>query len=584
MGPVVASILPSGALKDATSLRESIVVCGWKAWLRTAGATVCLTSVSLVTAQEPAAHTVPQVPAATGYETPVLDAATMPPAPADVAELPAAPISYHWTAIPGSPGVPSPAPAAAAPKKPAAPPAFSPPKTLPPTGPYKPLFFTNDFSYKKDPNHEHVFGEELKDMKTEIFCETLTISTGGEIRHRYMHEDNRLRPGGPIDADNQLWRWRHYIDAKYGDFRVYFEGIDAENFGNEAPDQPIDVNRWDIQNLFVDWTFHKGELGAHTFRYGRQELLFGRQRLVSPLDWANTRRNFEGGRYLLKGQDFTLDAFLVRPVNSATGFNSVAEFDNKFDTPNDDVNFTGTYYSYTGKKNNVFDLYWLYLDTANDIANRPDGSRHTLGSRWGVVRPITDGCGNELRVYDFDVEGGFQLGEDNGEYVNAGFLAAVAGHTWKKALWTPRLHTHFYYGSGDQNAANSGHDNTFDVLFPLGHAFWAISDNLAGQNLINYSIQADVRPTKKMAITSALHWFNLASDGDTLYNVGGAPVGAPGNGRDVGQALDLYGYYAFNPNFDIQAGYSWFWYGEYIDATAPRGDATQFYVQTSFRY
>ena len=62
------------------------------------------------------------------------------------------------------------------------------------------------------------------------------------------------------------------------------------------------------------------------------------------------------------------------------------------------------------------------------------------------------------------------------------------------------------------------------------------------------------------------------------------PVGTPGNGRDVGQALDLYGYYAFNPNFDIQLGYSWFWYGQYIDNVAPRGDATQFYVQTSFRY
>ena len=48
--------------------------------------------------------------------------------------------------------------------------------------------------------------------------------------------------------------------------------------------------------------------------------------------------------------------------------------------------------------------------------------------------------------------------------------------------------------------------------------------------------------------------------------------------------MDIYGNYAFNPNFDIQAGYSWFWYGDFIDKTAKRGDATQFYVQTSLRY
>jgi hypothetical protein len=52
----------------------------------------------------------------------------------------------------------------------------------------------------------------------------------------------------------------------------------------------------------------------------------------------------------------------------------------------------------------------------------------------------------------------------------------------------------------------------------------------------------------------------------------------------VGQALDLYGYYAMNANVDVQAGYSWFWYGGFIDRTVPRDDCTQFYVQTSFRY
>ncbi|HUQ71556.1 MAG TPA: alginate export family protein, partial [Planctomycetaceae bacterium] len=384
-------------------------------------------------------------------ETSLLDAAVMPPSPG---ELPANPISYqtaYETPPPPVPMVtPAPPPAPAAPKKPAAPPAFPGPKTLPPTGPYKALYFLNDFSYKKDPKHEHVFGEELKDMQYNLFEECLTISTGGEIRHRYMNEDNRLRPGGPVHADNQLWRWRHYIDAKYGDFRVYFEGINADSFGNDAPDQAIDVNRWDIQNLFVDVNLLEDEYGKHTVRYGRQELLFGRQRLVSPLDWANTRRNFQGGRYMWKGKDFTLDGFLVHPVNSATGFNAVALNDNKFDEPNYDVWFGGTYFSYTGYKNTVIDAYWLLLDTRVQDPARPDGERHLLGSRWSHLVPVTDCCGNELRVWDFDTEGGFQFGEDNGEYVTAGFYSAIAGHTWKQPSWTPRLSGLFYYGSGDR--------------------------------------------------------------------------------------------------------------------------------------
>lgn len=462
-------------------------------------------------------------------------------------------------------------------------PTFPGPKTLPPTGPWKPLYFLNDFSYKQKPDHDHLFGEELKDIRV-IFCEeALTISTGGEIRHRYMNEDNRLRPGGPIHADYSLVRWRHYIDVKHEHFRVYFEGIEADSFGSEAPDLPIDVDRWEILNLFVDVELGETELGRHTVRYGRQELLFGRQRLVSPLDWANTRRNFQGGRYMLKGDHFTLDGFLVHPVNSATGFNALADFDSRFNEPNYNVWFGGLYYTNTAFENTVIDAYWLMLDTNLNDPARPDGRRHLLGSRWAHLIPITDGGGKTLRVWDLDTEGGIQVGNDNSEDVIAGFYTAVAGHTWKQAPWTPRVAGLFYYGSGDRNSA-SGHDNTFNTLFPLGHAYWGISDNLSGQNLYDWSMQVDVKPTQKTAITSAYHWFALASNGDSLYNVGGVPVGAPGNGRDIGQALDLYGYYSFNANFDIQLGYSWFWYGSYVDAVAPRDDASQFYVQTSFRY
>jgi hypothetical protein len=33
-------------------------------------------------------------------------------------------------------------------------------------------------------------------------------------------------------------------------------------------------------------------------RVGRQELLYGSQRLISTLDWANTRRTFQGENLL----------------------------------------------------------------------------------------------------------------------------------------------------------------------------------------------------------------------------------------------------------------------------------------------
>lgn len=494
-----------------------------------------------------------------------------------------APATVPEPMIEAPPPLPAPPPPVPAPKK-KTPPQFPGPKTLPPTGPWKTLFFENDFSYLNNPVHDHLLGEELKDVPFCLFDVPFKVSTGGEIRHRYMNEDNRLRPGGPIQSDNHLIRWRQYVDVKAGDrLRFYVEGIEADSFGGEAPVQQIDVNRWDLQNYFVDGKLFENDWGTHTARYGRQELLFGRQRLVSPLDWANTRRNFQGVRYMVKGDDYKLDLFSVNPVNSATGYQPVAQYDSQFDQPNRGVQFSGGYFTYTGIKNTIIDSYYMYQNTQVDVVNRPDGSRHMLGSRVSHLYPILDECDQECRVWDFDAEGAFQFGKDNGQDVFAGMFTSIVGHSWKQVPWAPRVSGLFYYGSGDRSPTDT-RNNTFSVLYPLGHAYWALSDNLVGQNLFDYALQLDLKPTKKTAITGAYHWFELASDGDRAYNVAGVPVGTPYHGRNLGQAVDLYGYYAVNPNLDVQLGYSWFFYGSFIEQTAPRGDATQFYVQTSLRY
>lgn len=494
------------------------------------------------------------------------------PAPAEAAA------AAEPTPAPAPAPAPKPAAGKPAPKK--APPAFPGPKNLPPTGPWKPVYFDNDFSGQGKPGVDPVLGEDLKLLKFDFLDTKMVFSTGGEVRHRFMSQDNRLQPGGPGQDTYNLWRWRHYADLKMGDsIRVYVEGIHADSFGEDLPVQAIDENRWDIQNAFLDVELFETDTGGtHTLRTGRQELLFGRQRLVSPLDWANTRRNFEGFRYMVKEKDYKFDVFATNPVNSATGFNTVAEFNNKFDEANRDVFFSGAYYSYTAIENTNIDLYYLWLEDQIQVPTRADGRRHTIGTRFTKLIPQDGGC-----VWDIDAEGGFQFGKDNDQNVRAGFATGVVGHTWKNAPWSPRISGLMFYGSGD-NSPTDGQNNTFYTMFPLGHAYWAISDNLSGQNLLDYGIQADVKPTTKTGITTAYHFFNLASDGDRAYNVAGAPVGAPGNGTNLGQAWDLYGYYAFNPNFDVQAGYSLFWYGEFIDNTTPRDDASQFYIQTSIRY
>ncbi|MBK9408446.1 MAG: alginate export family protein [Gemmatimonadetes bacterium] len=72
----------------------------------------------------------------------------------------------------------------------------------------------------------------------------------------------------------------------------------ADVAGRELPERgaPLDHSRGDLGNAFVELA---GTLsGARTAaRFGRQELLLGRERIISPLDWANVRRVFEGATW-----------------------------------------------------------------------------------------------------------------------------------------------------------------------------------------------------------------------------------------------------------------------------------------------
>ncbi|WP_166825682.1 alginate export family protein [Thalassoroseus pseudoceratinae] len=457
------------------------------------------------------------------------------------------------------------------------------PPASPTVQPWKVNFFDNDFSYKNKPGAPYFLGENLKDMPLfTLFDDDWTLSIGGELRNRYHDERNRLVPGGPGLSSYNLFRWRQYFDAKAGDhFRLYFEGIDASQFGEELPATPIDVNRWDVQNAFADLKIGSYDDQPIWFRYGRQELLYGAQRLISPLDYSNTRRNFEGFKAFTKLGDWKIDAFTVRPVNSATGNAGVPQFDNASDSPDQSRTFQSVYATYSGVDNNTFDFYWMWLREQDERARPPrfpDGSRQLVGMRWAGKRAMGPG------TWSWDNEGGYQFGHDEfDETVQAGFATGILNYTFSDMPWKPKFTGLVWWGSGDEDP-NDDYNNTFVPYFPLGHAYWGLIDNLGGPNLLNYSLQASVQPHKKINVLFAYHWFDLASDNDVLYNVAQAPLGRPVGEADIGQEFDILVNYVYNPNFAIQLQYAEFFYGDYVDLTLPRDDARQFFVQTTLRY
>ena len=426
----------------------------------------------------------------------------------------------------------------------------------------------------------------LKDLKNQNIGD-FSYSVGGELRYRHMNERNRLRPGGPGISNYDLWRFTPYLHLSYNE-RVggYIQAIDASMFGLDAPyaATPIDVNRTDLLQAYVE--LNLGELGDGKlkYRYGRQLLQYGGERLLSPLGWANTMRNFEGHKLMYSSGDWDVDAFAMQSVNGAAG-NTFRP--TSFDHADQSRWIGGMYSTWKGLESSTVDFYYLYFDEQESSSTAMDGRRHTIGSRFAGKKPVKEGK-NLVGTWNWDLEGAWQFGEDNfgsAAYrdVQAGMLGATGGFTFERVTWKPSVGGIFYWGSGDKDPT-SGDINTFNTLYPLGHAYWGQIDNLSGQNLLDYGIQASVKPHEKFSLITQWHYFEQANATDRIYNVAGAAL--PGSGSpNLGNELDLVGTWKYSKAFNLQAGYFWFFYGNAINGgPLARPDAEQFYLQATYSF
>ncbi|MGD9857025.1 MAG: alginate export family protein, partial [Planctomycetaceae bacterium] len=373
-------------------------------------------------------------------------------------------------------------------------------------------------------------------------------------------------------------------------FKGYVQAIDAPTFGEDLPIVPIDENRFDLLQYYLDARLLELDGGDVRGQYGRLFLQYGDQHLISPLGWANTFRNFEGGKLYYAGEDWHVDGFVVRPSNGAAS--AAAFHPQSFDQADQSVLFSGIYATYKKAKNGTLDLFWLWNNEDEPNTNRQDGSRHTLGARYAGKYPVKE-CDQAVRTYNWDFLGGWQVGHDLfqpvgfRQNVSAGFLSALSGVTFDEIPWSPGINGVFWWGSGDEDPTDSD-INTVNTLYPLGHAYWGLIDNFNGANLLDYSVQFSAKPTKKLTLGCHWHWFEKASANDAIYNIAGVPLGNTTTAsRNLGNELDLLATYAFNTNLSVQAGYFWFWYGDAVDNNAgipARDDAEQFYLMTTWGF
>lgn len=453
---------------------------------------------------------------------------------------------------------------------------------------------------------------------------------GGSLRARYESKEGFGIPGVAgsadfrdhgADVDNHYFIEKLRYRLGYTDkwFSVFAEGRSSfaqndERFAYTAAPLPAgtvvrdglgpESDRADLHQAYFTLGNHK-EFPV-SLKVGRQEFIYGEERMLGAFAWNNLGRVFDAAKLRWQNEWFGADFF---------GSKVVIPEDAEFNVSNDYDYFSGFYANSTKIPKNLLEAYFFSRNASQDaIAAEPSPQApqpskrdiYTLGIR---LKSLPGEFGN----WDYTLESAYQFGNFQDRRLGAtsatldheAFMVVVqGGYTFTGAWGTPRLGLEFAHGSGDSNPTDGKH-GTFENLFPTNHKFYGYMDLVSLQNIENIRAIFTLKPMPRLSVAVEGHAFWLADTSDNFYNVAGAPrsgptlaanVGTgtgyginPSYGNFVGTEMDLIAGYALTRNSQIELGYGHFFTGDYIDKSLSAAafgskDANYVYLQATINF
>ncbi len=394
---------------------------------------------------------------------------------------------------------------------------------------YSLLRFEEDYRYLRDPAKHTDVWDPLKYIPIDS-DRGWYLSLGGELRERFEYYSSpNFSLQGQSANGYLLSRTLLHADLHVGDYlRTFFElGSHFASWKDAAA--PPYLDRWDLQQAFVDvrLPLRAEEDLDPVLRIGRQEMVFGAQRLVSIRDAPNVRRAFEGIRLGDTIGGVRIDALLTRPVLLRTG-----AFD---DTANDAQALWGVYTTASVKllPGAKADLYYLGFEneTAIYAAGMGPERRHTIGTRF-----FGGAAG-----WDWDWEVLYQFGTFAQQDIQAWGLSTDTGYTRDIMGWKVRIGLKADIGSGDRNAGD-GTLGTLNALFPK-LAYFNQAALFGPSNVMDLQPTFSVQPNERFKVTVGYNPLWRATTQGAIYTGAGLPIagtaGQPGRFTAHQLSVDL---------------------------------------------
>ena len=369
----------------------------------------------------------------------------------------------------------------------------------------------------------------------------LPVKFDGQIRMRSEGDARDFDSGSDVNTFTLLrTRFGARIEP-LPDVHAYIQIQDSRAFGTE-PSTLASTDNLDVHQAYFEVSdlWHK----AIRLKVGRQEMVYGGQRMIGAVGWSNVGRSFDGVK-LTFGKQANFDLFSMIITESNTPVPGPATPTTTAGRDNADYTFFGAYYKYRGSPNAKLDFYGLYESNLMDTAAGDNElSRVTLGSHAnGKVAPNVT----------FESELAVQLGDRRGQNVQAFMLTGSVAYSFQ-GKGKPSLSIGYDYLSGTDAGDNDY--KTFDTLFATNHKFYGFMDyfvnvpvNTGGRGLQDFMIKARVPFAGKWNLNGHFHNFRAAK----------------GSEKDFGNELDLTLNYKYNAAVTFVFGLSLFAPGDLME-------------------
>ena len=414
----------------------------------------------------------------------------------------------------------------------------------------KPVFqrlrYEDDFTYLKADSIKTLY-ERIKYIplgKNDKYY----ASIGGEARLQYTYTVNN-KWGDEADDDGYLLsRYLFHANVQLGIFRTFFELQSSLANGKTDP-SPVDENQLDIHQAFLDIDFIKEENEQLTLRSGRQEMMYGSQRLIAVREGPNSRLAFDAVKLFYKKNNWQSDAFFTHPIANKQG-----TFNDSF---NENAKFWG---SYTVIHKVPFiqniDLYYLGLWKSRSVFDDAIGeeNRQSIGTRiW-----------KNKGTWKYDFEGVYQFGNINQKTISGWTLSSFACYTFENIKYTPEIGLKTEIISGDKRSGDA-HLQTFNPLYPRG-AYFGLVALIGPSNLIDVhpSINFSLSEKWTLGIDYDIFWRQTLSDGIYAPNMQLLYSGKNTTERFIGSQLISNVNYDMNNHLGFTLETGWFNAGSFL--------------------